>query len=376
MAKQRKSLAEVLAEILGNDLRSLLPKKDPVDVGTPLPPLHRPTMPMQAGAMPGTMEEMPAFDPNFNPNLPRHEYELQLQDYNRKKARRNLAPELEEAGTNPNEQLRDVGKKLGTIGKGLDAAFPQGPESHGMSGGQNLAKLGSIAEKGAMAADGDPKAAMELVLEVVQLIKDKMKEIKEALKGMADEGVAMAKSQKFGDIAGHGFGTLEQTGKGMNAVMPGMGDTVEGVGKFGKQVSEAVEKLRDWTDTLQQANMQFAQYSASMAAVQARAQVRQINLDIERGERRAGSAERLAQSQNKFGKAAAPWEDAWANFMNDFGAQMLDFATLELEGVKAILAYLNIKFPQNEPGVWPVDKIIEQAAEPWDATNGRPPQFR
>ncbi len=80
---------------------------------------------------------------------------------------------------------------------------------------------------------------------------------------------------------------------------------------------KAVGFLRDFSSQLTQANFHFAEFSGSMAMVQANMNIQQIMLDIERGERRAGSAGLLANAQMNTERMLAPLEDGWANIKAD-----------------------------------------------------------
>lgn len=95
-------------------------------------------------------------------------------------------------------------------------------------------------------------------------------------------------------------------------------------------ILNATEKLRDWSKHLQNANMQFAEFSGTMAGVQARMEVREMMLSKERGDRRADSAEYLAEAQNTLDKRLAPLEDA--------GAKLKNFATGGLTNIAGYLA--------------------------------------
>lgn len=85
------------------------------------------------------------------------------------------------------------------------------------------------------------------------------------------------------------------------------------IGKFGEVLGKSVEKLRDWNEKLHSANIKFSEFSAAMAQVEANQQLRDINLSQKRGNRRAESAEYLAEGKHKLNEAVSPWEDAMAN---------------------------------------------------------------
>lgn len=183
-------------------------------------------------------------------------------------------------------------------------ATPEGQLAETASQGTGLIKKLGVAGRAAM---GDPTA----IAEGVQIaIQDKL----EGLKGMGTEGDKLLKSQKFEDIGKHLGGFAENLGK-----VTGM-PLVEYFGKLINIIGSTVGWIRDWGEGLHKANLQFAEFSAGMAGVKARQELRDIILSQERGERRAGSAEQLAQAKNRLDRQLAPIEDAFANVMNKLGA--------------------------------------------------------
>jgi hypothetical protein len=96
---------------------------------------------------------------------------------------------------------------------------------------------------------------------------------------------------------------------------------------------EATNKLREWTNSLHNSNMQFAEFSSSMAQVQAQHEVRAIQLSQQTGEARAGSAKSLSEEIDKLNQNLAPMENAWANFKNEFGTVCLKTLNKIVEGI-------------------------------------------
>src|SRR6202044_338431 len=64
--------------------------------------------------------------------------------------------------------------------------------------------------------------------------------------------------------------------------------------KFGAALVGTIDKVREFTDSLHQSNMQFAEFSGSMAAVQAQSDARDFNRSTASGDSRSASASRLA----------------------------------------------------------------------------------
>lgn len=181
-----------------------------------------------------------------------------------------------------------------------------------------------------VAAAGGPRASEH---DIASIMGDKMPIgmlAQEANRraGMVGEGVGDIGrgigSERAGHIAGGIFGGMGKigdafgTGTPLDAMNP-----VSAPIKFIAAIGEGVEKLRDWNDKLHEANMKFAEFSASMARVQAEQQMRDIQLSQERGERRAESAQRLAEARHRLNRNLAPIEDAFANLKNNLTADLL-----------------------------------------------------
>ena len=149
-----------------------------------------------------------------------------------------------------------------------------------------------------------------------------------SVKGMASEGFAAIKAERVGHVVEHTAGAGAEFGKGVEAI-PGM--EVPGLGieygfKFVGFLGESVEKLRDWNEQMHSANIHIGSFngmivSSQMAGVNARQDFRDIQLAIERGDRRAESAERLAEAKAGLNRELAPIEDAWANWKDDREAE-------------------------------------------------------
>lgn len=96
------------------------------------------------------------------------------------------------------------------------------------------------------------------------------------------------------------------------------------IGKVSKPLTDfaagligSVDKLKNWNDQLKQSNFQFAQFSASMSAVQVRSENNRIALEQSKGEALAASAGRQSDASSRFNKAISPIENAWSKIQND-----------------------------------------------------------
>jgi len=103
--------------------------------------------------------------------------------------------------------------------------------------------------------------------------------------------------------------------------------------KFAQTMLESVDKLRAWNNHLHESNMHFAEFSSSMALVQAESEARAFQLNREQGEARAESAKELAESKDRLNRQLGPIEDFWANLKNKVGAGLSDMLSGALEQI-------------------------------------------
>src|SRR5205807_1239539 len=90
---------------------------------------------------------------------------------------------------------------------------------------------------------------------------------------------------------------------------------------------KTVDTVREFTDGLHNANMEFAKYSGSMAAVQAESDMRDFYRKQKQGDQLAPSAQKLSESRARLEDAAAPVDTAWKRLQNNIGAMGADFLT-------------------------------------------------
>lgn len=182
----------------------------------------------------------------------------------------------------------------------------------GMMGIEDEVSPTRMGELRARAEAGDPLAIAEL-----------SRGRGEQVAAIGGELKGAATSTRVGELGGHVMGAVAGA-----ATLLGQPE-VAIVAEFGKAVFEAIDKLRDWGKALHDANMQFAEFSGAMAGVQARQEVRDIELGMERGERRAPIAEYLAQGRTQLERAITPWEDVIANLQAGIvGGISEDLATI------------------------------------------------
>lgn len=183
-------------------------------------------------------------------------------------------------------------------------------------------------------------------------------------------------SDRFGNIGGNALGAVSS----FAAMIPHpAGKAVAVIAKFGEALFKSVERLRDWNDRLHQADMRFAYVSASMARVQAEHEIRQIQLDQERGERRADTARSRTEASDRLNRTLARYEDMQANFQNKMVAKLLDFTNGVVTGLEKLLPKpvqnaLNAGAQANQESMANWLDLTTNAD--WASEYGAPPQFQ
>jgi hypothetical protein len=194
--------------------------------------------------------------------------------------------------------------------------------------------------------------------------------------GAAGEfGKGMAGGQNFEQFGANLFAGIGHMGR----MIPGKaGFAVQGFAKLGEVLMKSIERLKKWTENLHASNMRFAEFSSSMAMVQAEQEMRDIRLSQERGERRADSARYLAEARSRRERAFAPIEDAFANIQNVIGG----FLENVLAAVPSALT-LGALPSGDQPAVGetpdPVNANVWMAAvgtDRWQENYGRPIRFQ
>lgn len=84
-----------------------------------------------------------------------------------------------------------------------------------------------------------------------------------------------------------------------------------------KVIVGAPDAMRDWIKGLHQSNMEFTEFSGQMAEVQAKQQGREVELAIERGDRRAQGADELAEAMHAMNVQWAKLEDNLMGVLTD-----------------------------------------------------------
>lgn len=214
--------------------------------------------------------------------------------------------------------------------------------------------------------------------------KKKVKESEEKREGMRlGEGIKAAGGQ-FRQMLSHPQTKAEQSGaaafRGVGELGKGLGGTLGkalgGIGAIGAVAFESVGRLREWSSQLHRSNMEFAEFSGSMRAVQQEQEARRIQFEAQRGEARAGSSRELAEALSRLQNQLAPVEDAMANLKNNIAAAMSNALSTMLDDLRTRFPGLQrfLGEPQVQAGGQALsDWAHEQGREVWQNTYGRPP---
>ena len=112
--------------------------------------------------------------------------------------------------------------------------------------------------------------------------------------------------------------------------------------KFAAALVESIDKLREWSKGLHNANMQFAEFSGAMARVQGDTEAREFVRLQAQGDRRANSAGDLAKATQGVEDQLAPLEDLWAVIQNKLTYVVMDRLEyiLEKSGLSGLALWL------------------------------------
>ncbi len=208
-----------------------------------------------------------------------------------------------------------------------------------IGGGKELPDGSTLGEKMEMvpdaigAASGDPQAIARIIEKTLGKMQKRMEEMQFHASRIGQEGKNMVSPGSFENKGESAFKAMESAA---NLAGP-MGKTVEPVTKFGQQLFKSLDRLKKWTDSLHQANMQFAEFSGEMRAVQVERQAQEMWLGKQAGDARAESAKMLSDEKMRWAAKTQPIENFLANVGNYIGFgleklknEALDVATLGL----------------------------------------------
>lgn len=161
-------------------------------------------------------------------------------------------------------------------------------------------------------AQGDPEGAGARML--VAILEDMQEGQSKALHGLKRAGGAKDIHDQLG-------GSLDVVEGSIQGTIPGGGLISEPMFKLPRAILSVIDAIDKMSASVNQANFQFAQYSPSMAWVEAKSEYRQMVLDRERGENRAEAADRVALARDRRLREEAAISD-W--FHNDIQAPGLE----------------------------------------------------
>lgn len=178
-----------------------------------------------------------------------------------------------------------------------------------------------------------------------------------------------------------GMGNMLSAAGDMAGMMGPGGKVFDALTKFTDKMFQGVDKLRAWNERLKEADFRFAEWSGSMAQVQAEHEMRMIQLSQERGERRSGAARFRQEQADELERTLAPIEDLGARIRDRFAGFGSWVSTQLLTPLSKIADGINDLTgagpdedtkPIWDLGVW-TNNI--EAERQWWADQGRPPQL-
>lgn len=112
-------------------------------------------------------------------------------------------------------------------------------------------------------------------------------------------------------------------------------------GKIVEAVGGAINKVNEWNAELHNSAMQLAKSSGSMAQVMAEAEIRQMMLDMSKGEATAGSHKGREEEYSRYQQAAQPLDIAWTKVKNAIMEQIWGRIADAIEAINKLLGMTN-----------------------------------
>lgn len=208
---------------------------------------------------------------------------------------------------------------------------------------------------------------------------DKLKkQVGGAVSSFAGANTAPVATHGMGGGIGAAGDTLKGIG-GIASLVPVVGKSIEALTKLGDVAFKGVDRLQQWSERLYSANMQFAEFSASMAGIQAEQEARDITLSAKRGERRAGTSKDLAEAKSGLAESTSKWGDAVGNLQNKLFAVLInEVANPILKRLDFIADWIN-SWSNKEKGAEMALGEWERGVQQWQKDlqdQGRPARFR
>ncbi len=219
---------------------------------------------------------------------------------------------------------------------------------------------------------GNPMAGLKIAQERFERIGSGFSKVKQGIAAMTP--TATAAGDEMSGVAG-GFKAISGAGEmlgGMGGAAEGLGAVLGPVGAFGAALVGGVEKLQEWSKSLHNANMQFADFSGSMAQVKANQDIRDEILNMRKGEARAGSAEHLAQGMNSLNEALAPIENGIANLANQIVGNLALWCGEIIKKIEKLIPGFKA---DEDKGINLLSEWDEISNEKWHQTYMRPQRF-
>lgn len=256
------------------------------------------------------------------------------------------------------------------------AALPGGGGEFGKALHEEISRL-IQAMTVTKAALGSPAALAQLQQEH----ESRQAAAREEADARAAAGARKLRTERIQELKGHVGGAFETQGPAQAAHVAGavktagqlaggpLGGAIGAVGKFAEALMGAVGRVQRWNESLRTADFQFAQFSAGMAHVQAESQMARIQIAMQRGERRAPSAQARERSAVAAESKWAPILDNFSIFMN----RVMAILNKILEWIADFLTWLGLG--RGEPPRPPQNlgaAFADIGAEGWGSVYGAP----
>lgn len=249
-----------------------------------------------------------------------------------------------------------VGLQLSKVAGGASAVGATGVSNQ-------ISDVAGMAMNAGRAAAGDPTAIVGLATTAIKKVQESIAAFVENASKVFEYGGKAMSSSKFEDIGVN----LSKTGESFYKMLGPVGKVGEAFFVVTRKIFETIGAFRRWTDQLLETGFQFAEFSSSMANVQAQHDVRKALLSQERGERLAPATSYLQKNSFEFDQDIAWFEDIWTNFTTVLAGDL----KLIYKEVKKLVDKQDT--PAMDPNNVTLNEWIKGIAdEQWDQAYGRP----
>lgn len=219
---------------------------------------------------------------------------------------------------------------------------------------------------------------------MLAVVKESLDAIRYGASGLGQAGSRALHSQTQTDFVGAAASGV--TAMGSTATMlgaPQLGLPIAALGKLAEVTFGAVGKIRQFSEELYNTNIRFGEFSAAMAGVQARKEIRDIQYGIKQGNRLAPSTERLAEATAEYNRITSAGDARLGELKNDAAAWWEDLKSKAFLGARYALTGQTDIMPSKRllglkdtvPEADYSDLLTASDKKQWYEKWGRPPRF-